>query len=110
MIHNTQTVNIDGTTLNKEALEKAFSFNNNDTFSRWVLRPLAILMAIGMSVAMFFASAFIIVLSLAMIPLLAISFWVVKTKVERDIANADPVVDTQSAVSEKPAESGRTAT
>lgn len=108
MIHNTQTVNIDGTVLNKETIEKAFSFNNDDMFSRWVVRPLAILTTIGLGIAMFFASAFLIVISLAMIPLLAISFWALKTKVERDIANADPVVATQSTVSDEPAEGTHT--
>lgn len=109
MIHNTQTVNIDGTTLNNETLVKAFTFNDNDKFSRWVVRPLAILTAIGMGIAMFFASAFLIVLSLAMIPLLAVSFWAVKAKVARDIAKADPVVDTQSMATDKPDDGSRTA-
>ena len=108
MIHNTQTVNIDGTSLNNETLVKAFTFNNDDKFSRWVVRPLAILTVIGMGIAMFFASAFLIVLSLAMLPLIAISFWAVKTKVVRDIANADPVVDTQSSTNDEPADGVRT--
>lgn len=108
MIHNNQTVNIDGTTLNNETMVTALSFNENDKFGRWVVRPLAILTAIGMSIAMFFASAFLIVLSLAMIPLIAVSFWAVKTKMARDIANADPVVDTQSAATDTPDDGART--
>ena len=103
MINNTQTVNIDGTTLNNEAFVRAFTFDKNDKFSQWVVRPLAVLTAIGMGIAMFFASAFLIVLSLAMIPLIAVSFWAVKTKVERDIAQANPVVDTQTTTSDEPA-------
>lgn len=109
MIHNNQTVNIDGTTLNNETLAKALNFNENDKFSRWVVRPLAILTAIGMGLAMFFASAFLIVLSLAMIPLLAVSFWALKTKVARDIAKADPVVDTQTAATDTHDDGARTA-
>ena len=108
MIHNTQTVNIDGSTLNNETIAKAFSFNNDDKFTRWVVRPLAILTVIGMGIAMFFASAFIVVLSIAMIPLFAVSFWAIKAKVERDLANADPVVDTQATTNAVPADSVRT--
>lgn len=100
MINSTNTVNMDGTVLTDEAFIKTFTFNKDDKFSLWVVRPLAILVAIGMGIAMFFASAFIIVLSLLMLPLLAVSFWVVKTKVERDRAKTDPVVDTQNAASE----------
>jgi|GEM_PF-1536410 len=109
MIHNTQTVNIDSTNLNKDAFVKAFSSDNDDTFSRWVVRPLAIITSVGLGIAMFFASAFLIVLSLAMIPLLAISFWAVKTKVERDIAKADPVVATQAAEQDEHNEDGHPA-
>ena len=102
MIHNNQTVNIDGTTLNNETLVKAFTFNDNDKFSQWVVRPLAVLTAIGMGLAMFFASAFLIVLSLAMLPIIAVSFWAFKTKMERDIVRANPVVDTQSTAADAP--------
>jgi len=109
MIHNTHTVNIDGTVLKDEAISRAFTFDKNDKFSQWVVRPLALLTAIGMGVAMFFASAFLIILSLAMIPLLAISFWAVKTKVERDMAKASAVVDTQSPVSDSQADDTQTA-
>ncbi len=107
MINNTQTVNIDGTTLNNDTLAKALNFDKNDKFSRWVVRPLAILTVIGMGIALFFASAFIVVLSLAMMPLFALSFWAVKKKVERNIADADPVVDTQFSTNDKPADAVR---
>lgn len=98
MIYNTHTVNIDGTVLNKDELTKAFTFDKDDKFSHWVVRPLALLTTIGIGIALFFASAFLLVLSLAMLPLIAISFWAFKTKVERDLAKANPVVDTQSTV------------
>ena len=100
MINSTNTINIDGKILKDEDFIKAFTFNKDDKFSRWVVRPLAFLTAIGIGIAMFFASAFLIILSFAMIPLLAVSFWAVKTKVERDIAKADPVVDTQTSASD----------
>ena len=96
MIHNTNTLNIDGNVLKNEELAKIFSFSKDDKFSQWVLRPLAVLITIGMGIAMFFASAFLIVLSLAMLPMVALSFWALKTKLERDLAKANPVVDTQT--------------
>ena len=105
MIHNTQTVKFDGTNINKEAFVNAFSFNGNDSFTRWVLRPITTLAVIGLGVAMFFASAFLIVLSLAMLPLLALAYWAVKTKIDRDIANADPVIDTQTPSANQPDDS-----
>ena len=97
MIRNTQTINIDGTVLKHDEVLKALTFNANDNFSNWVVRPLALLSAVGIGVAMFFASAFLILISLAMIPLLVITAWAFKKKVERDIANASPIVDTQYA-------------
>lgn len=103
MIHNTQTINIDGTVLKEEDIVKAFTFNENDKFSKWVVRPLAMLTAVGMGIAMFFASAFLIIISLAMVPLIAVSLWAFKKKVERDLAMSDPVVDTQTGVSDEPA-------
>ena len=108
MINSTNTVNIDGTVLKDEAFIKAFTFDKDDKFSQWVVRPLAILTAIGIGIAMFFASAFLIIVSLAMIPLLAVSFWAVKTKVERDMAKANPVVGTQAAASDEPAVDAQT--
>lgn len=102
MIKNTQTVNIDGTALNGEAIAKAFTFDSDDRFSRWVVRPLAILTVLGLGAAMLFASAFVVVLSLALVPFFAVSFWAMKKKVERDLANADPVVDTQIAPAAEP--------
>lgn len=109
MIYNTHTVNIDGNVLKDDDVAKLFTFNKDDTFSQWVLRPLAILTAIGMGIAMFFASAFLVVLSLAMLPLVAISFWALKAKIERDLAKANPVVDTQSAESVDPDSDTQTA-
>jgi len=102
MINSTNTVNIDGTVLKTDEFIRAFTFDKEDKFSRWVVRPLAMFAVICMGIAMFFASAFLIVLSLAMIPLLALAFWAIKTKVERDIAKDDPVVDTQTAASDEP--------
>lgn len=108
MFSNNQTINIDGTVVKEEELIEAFTFNENDKFSRWVVRPLAVLTAIGIGVAMFFASAILIVISMAMVPLVAMSFWAFKKKVERDLAQADPVVATQSTVTDEPAEDTQT--
>ncbi len=97
MINNTHTINIDGTVLKDEDIAAAFTFDKNDKFTKWVVRPLALLTVIGVGAAMFFASAFLIMLSLALMPIFAISFWAMKKKVERDLRNADPVVNTQAA-------------
>lgn len=39
MTKRTNTIDIDGTTLNYADLNKLFSMGQNDTFSRWVLKP-----------------------------------------------------------------------
>jgi hypothetical protein len=95
MINSTHNVHINGTVLNEEELKNTFDFSKGDAITRWLLRPLAVLAAIGMGVAAFLASAFLLVLSLAMLPLLAVGLWAVKHKMEKDHAAADPVVDTQ---------------
>jgi len=95
MINSTNTINIDGTTINQDDIVNTFSFDKDDRFSRWVLRPLAVLTMLGMGVAAFFASAFLIIISLAMLPLLAVSMWVMKTKIKRDVAAAESVVSVQ---------------
>jgi len=96
MINSTNTININDTVLNDDVLKKTFSLKNEDRFTRWVVRPLVLLAALGVGAIMLFASAFLMVLSLAMLPLLAIGLWAVQKKVQRDLAAADPVVDTQS--------------
>ena len=95
MIKSSNTVNIDGTKLNDFNIREALSFDRNDKFSFWVVRPLAILTAAGLGVGMFFASAFLIAVLLAMVPLLALSMWAMKTKHERAAREADPVVASQ---------------
>ena len=97
MINSTNTININDTVLNDDLLKKTFSFKNEDRFTRWVARPLILIAALGVGAIMFFASAFLMLLSLAMLPLLAIVLWAVQKKVQRDLATADPVVDTRSS-------------
>lgn len=96
MINSTNTLNIDGTKLNNEEIKRILDFNKQDTFTRWVVRPIAVLTVAGLMVAGFFASAFFIAVSLALVPFIALSAWAMKKKMERDLAAADPVVDTQS--------------
>lgn len=96
MINSTNTLNIDGTKLNNEEIKRILDFNKQDTFTRWVVRPVAALTVVGLVVAGFFASAFFIAISLALVPFIVLSAWVMKKKVERDLAAADPVVDTQT--------------
>ena len=89
MINSTNTVNIDGNVIDQEELASILKMDNNDRFTRWVVRPLALLTAIGMGVAMVFASVFIMLLSLATLPLLAVSLWAMKTKLKRDYDNSE---------------------
>ncbi len=95
MINSTNTVQIDGVELKNSDFLGAFANKNDDKFSRWVVRPLALLAAIGVGVAALFARAFFVLVSLALLPLLAVAIWAMKTKLERDLAAADPVVATQ---------------
>lgn len=95
MINSTNTINIDGTVIDHEEIVNALNFEKVDKFTRWVVRPLALLSAVGIVIAGFFASAILILLSLAMLPLLAVSMWAVKSKLERDATIQDPVVHVQ---------------
>lgn len=93
MINSTNTVNIDGTIIDHDEILNSFKLNSGDSFTRWVVRPLALLTAVGMGVAMFFASAFLIMLSLAMLPLAALSIWALRKKLERENITTDTVAD-----------------
>lgn len=95
MINSTNTVNIDGNIIDHDEILDSFKLDSGDSFTRWVVRPLALLTAVGVGAAMFFASAFFIMLSLAILPLAAVSMWAFKKKLERDNATADSMVDTQ---------------
>ena len=97
MINSTNTINIDGTVLNHDEVKGLFSLNSDDTFTKWVVRPLAILSVLGLGAATLFVSAFIALIGLAMIPLVALFAWAMKAKVERELAEKDPVVSTQRA-------------
>jgi len=96
MINSTNTININDTVLNDELLKKTFSFKSEDRFTRWIVRPLILLAGLGVGAAMLFASAMLILLSIAMLPLLALAFWAMGKKVQRDLASANPVMSTQS--------------
>jgi len=92
MINSTNTVNIDGAAFKEFDLKKAFESENQDFFSCWVARPLALLAAVGVGVAIFLASAFLAVVSLALLPLLAVALWAMKTKLQRDLASNDATI------------------
>ena len=100
MINSTNTVNIDGAALKEIDFKKAFESENQDVFSRWVARPLALLAAVGVGVAVFLASAFLAVVSLALLPLLAVALWAMKTKLQRDLASSDTTIDVATANAE----------
>lgn len=95
MINSTNTINVDGTVIDQDEILKTLKLDESDKFTRWVLRPLAVLTALGIGAAVLISSAFMIMLTLAMLPLMAVAMWVAKTKIERDIAASDPVIDTQ---------------
>lgn len=109
MINSTNTINIDGTSLDNKDFINLFTFNRDDKFSQWVLRPIAILAAVGLAVAVVLASTFLIVLSLAMLPVVALSVWAMRQKIERARAASDPVVDTQEAGQDDSAVNAQTA-
>ncbi len=101
MINSTNTVNIDGVAFRQFDIKKAFSAEHSDNFTRWVVRPLALLAAIGIGVAAFFASAVLILASLALLPLLAVAMWAMKAKLERDLASADTTIDGDVSADER---------
>ena len=92
MINSTNTVNIDGTTLKGIDLKKIFSGADNDKFGRWVARPLALLAAIAVGVSVFLASAFLVVVSLALLPVLAAALWAMRTHIEKDLEQSDTTI------------------
>jgi hypothetical protein len=96
MINSTHKIHLNGTAIEQEALLKVFKFDSNDTYTRWVLRPLALLIGAGICLISLVTGVFILMLSLAMVPLLAAGAWALKRKVEREHAATDPVVETQA--------------
>jgi hypothetical protein len=101
MINSTNTVNIDGVAFRQFNIKDALSVEHSDNFTRWVVRPLALLAAIGIGVAAFFASAVLILASLALLPLLAVAMWAMKTKIERELASGDAPIDAEVAADER---------
>ena len=96
MINSTHTIRIDGNDINPDDVINSFRNEQADTFTRWVVRPLALLTAIGMGAAMMIASFFLFMLSLAVLPLLAVSAWAFKRKLEKDLARADEPSSAQA--------------
>ncbi|MFK7893958.1 MAG: hypothetical protein AB8B63_24300 [Granulosicoccus sp.] len=98
MINSTNSFTIDGSELDKEKLQRILNLDNTDTFTRWVLRPIAALTVIGLTLAGLFASVFFIAVSLALLPVLALAMWAMKKKIEQELKATDPIVDTQATV------------
>ncbi len=96
MINSTHNVNIDGNTLNQEDVMKHLRLDSNDRFTRWVVRPLGVMIALGLGTAAVIASVFMMVLSLAMVPLLMLGGWALKRKFERDTLTTTATVDTEA--------------
>lgn len=95
MINTTHNVHIDGSRLDHEQLLETFTLKTDDRYSRWVLKPLAVLSIIGIAAASVIAGTVLLAMSLAVLPLLAIGAYAVKYKLQRDIKAAAPVVDSQ---------------
>lgn len=93
MINSTHNVNIDSNTLNQADVMKTLRLDSDDRFTRWVVRPLGVLIALGLGTAAVIASIFMMVLSLAMVPLLLLGSWALKRKIEKDTLTADVTVD-----------------
>ncbi len=98
MINSTNTVNIDGAAIKTIDLQKFFASDSDDKFVRWVVRPLAILAALGVGAAVFFASAVLIMVSLALLPLIAVAMWAMKSKIDREIQDAESAVSKGAVV------------
>ena len=103
MINTTNTVNIDGTRIPEVDLKAFFSGKSDDSFTRWVVRPLALLSAIAFGVAIFIASAFLTMLALAFLPILAVSVWAMKAKIRRDAKDSPVIVDAPDDMDSTPA-------
>jgi len=95
MINSTSNVHIDGNVIDHEELMRTFKFDSDDKFTQWVMRPLAVLAVLGIGVATFFVGAFVIVVSLATLPLLMAAMWALKYKLNKSAAEAEAVVSTQ---------------
>ena len=95
MINSTNTVNIDGAAFDGVNFKDALKFKKDDNFSLWVVRPLVFLTMAGLGVGLLFASAFLFATLLVALPLIALTMWVMRTKIERDQAAQDPIVATQ---------------
>lgn len=92
MINSTHNVNIDGERLNRDDLMKHLRLDSTDRYTRWVVRPVGILIALGMATAAVVASVVMMVLSLAMVPLLLLGGWALKRKIEKDTLTAQAEV------------------
>ena len=103
MINSTNTVNIDGTKIPELDLKAFFAADSSDAFTRWIVRPLAVLTAVAFGFAIFMASAFLTMLALAFLPILAISGWALKTKIKRDSADAPVIIEASDIEETQPA-------
>ncbi|MDB4224223.1 hypothetical protein N9850_10660 [Granulosicoccus sp.] len=102
MINSTNTVNIDGTGIPEVDLKAFFTGNSDDTFTRWVVRPLAVLAAVAFGFAIFLAGAFLTMLTLAFMPILAVSVWAMRTKFKRDSADSPVIIEASEDVDSQP--------
>jgi hypothetical protein len=84
MINTSHNVQIDGNAIDHDELMRTFTLDTNDRYSRWVLKPLAVLSALGFAVASMIAGAVLLALSVALLPMLALGAWALKSELQRD--------------------------
>ena len=96
MTSSTNTAHIDGIAIRLFDPKSVFSLEQDDNFTRWVVRPLALLAVVAVGVGSLFASAMLILMSLALLPFLAVAAWAMKRKLKRDLPSATPTADLGS--------------
>lgn len=97
MINSTNTISIDEKLLNEESFTKAFDLNSDDSYTKWIVKPLAVLSTIAVGVVALFTGALMMMAAIATLPLIALSAWALKNKVERELADAEVVIDGEAS-------------
>lgn len=105
MINTTHNVHIDGAAIDTEEVMRTFTVDTQDRYSRWVLKPLAVLSIVGVAIASLVAGAVVLALSLALLPLFALSAWAVKNKLSRDILASENATEAHTDTIDSTADS-----
>lgn len=90
MIKSTNTVNIEGSVIDHDELQKYFSMDAGDAKTKWLVRPLILICGAGLAIAALFASVFLVAVSMVIVPVLGVAMWAMKPKTE---ARQEPATD-----------------